>query len=316
MHFGKDAIQNATFFLGEAESGYRQALEISHDPIFKFVQLCKLALLRFQIEPLEESERHNLWEEIREEYWTVSSLNTGFERARDYYRLTEAVLGTPNNVFPIRAYLDRSRMNPNPYKRYAGEHLDLQLFAIRTLLEGQLENDFPAARLDIKQYLDPILLQHLAFERKIRPFLLPFYDLAIRSPEEDDFVQIALRIWMARSRHHLEKIADEHLIFYFPLGNTEGFALYLSSELHQNRRFYLGLTRQQVLEAFKNDESLSLPAELVETIRMTQDQSKTLDISWDDSMCWSSTMDKFRLTFEKWVFDTSFAPKELLGIVK
>ena len=313
-HFGENLVPNASFFISDAESAYQRARDMNNDPVGNFVLQCKLALLRFSAGLIDENDR--VWDNIRTSYWRLHSWNTDFERAREYFRLTEAVLGSPENALPLRSYLERSRLNVNPYNRYAGERLRIQLFAIWKLLSSELDHDVSGVQQDIVQFLDPILLRHLVQESGMRPFLLPFYDLAVRSPKKDDLVQVATRIWTARFQHHVDRTAGLHVVFYFPLGDVEGFALLLTTDSRENQRFGLGVTRQQVLEAARNGETLSLPSELTEIIQMAREMSEAIDISWDDSICWTSTMERFRLTPERWAFDIELNPQRLPSVAR
>ncbi|MGL4594227.1 MAG: serine/threonine protein kinase [Thermoguttaceae bacterium] len=306
-HFIKGLLDNSLFSIGEAESAYQQAQSSTTDAAMKFLMQCKLAMLRCNSGEMSESERKTMLDDIREQYWKLSPMDIGFERAREYHRLLNSVLDTSQDSSLLREYLDRYRLNPNPSERYTDERLDLQLFAIRSLLMRKTIGDNRSANDDVKQYLDPIL-QHLAAERKLRPFLLPFYDLAICSSDADDFIQTAIRISMSRCLRSSEQSTKTQLVFYFPLADVEGFVLFLSPDLRASRRFDLGLTRQQILNAAKNGQTLSLPQELVEYIQLSREKSEILEVSWDDSVCWSAAQEKNRLTPAKWIFVPAIDP--------
>jgi hypothetical protein len=315
-HFDKTSVSvvNAPFFIGEAETGYRQAYDLAADPAIKFVLQCKLALLRFNAENLNETNQQHSLNELRTRFQELSSMDVDYERAKEYHDLTEAVLGISNEN--IQAYLDQNRLNPNLCDRYAGERLDLQLFAIRSLLLSERTTNCFAAQQDIKRYLDPILLQHLVLENKMRPFLLPFYDLAICSPEDNDFVQITARIRAARCQHSLNRLSKKQLVFYFPLDNSNGFTFFLSPDEHENQRFNLGVNRRQVIEAADNGQTLPLPADLVQRVNVTWEQSERLGVSWDDSVCWTDSQAKKRLTLLQWIFNSNIDRDRLLGTIR
>ncbi len=301
-HFNTDVIPHAAISVAEAQSAYLEAIKLSPKPEDKFVQQCKLALLQFQMGTLEPESQHRLLENIRDEYWTIVLEPDGDERVRAYFLLVEALMDQEHDaVTSIREYLERSRLIPNLCHRYAGERLDRQLLATRVLLELQKEGHDSAARQDLVQYLDPILLQHLAAEVSMRPFLLPFYDLAIHS--DTDIVQSALRIWTTRNQVQTEKEINARCVFYFPLGKAEGFVLFLSSDLKQKQRFELGLTRQQILDAARKGQILPLPTEVRNCLQTQWSKAKSRDISWDDSICWSDEMSEFRLAPDAWCFE-------------
>lgn len=316
-YFEKDTIPNAAFFIGEAESGYQQAADIVTDPVFRFVMRCKTTLLQCHAAEINETDRRSLLNDIREEFQTLSKGQVGFIRAREYNFLIEAVLESPNPVLSIRSYLDRKRLIVSPFARYAGERLDLQLLAIRTLLladKATLDSD--SLQQDRKNYLDPILMQHLAPARSLRPYLLPFYDLAIRLTSHDDVVSTAASIWMMRCRRYADSLSNVQLVFYFPMGEAEGFALVLSSDLQSNRRFDLGMNRKQVFELAKSGKKVALPPDLVEQVNAAWRRGEIVEVSWDDSCCWTASQEKNRLTEKQWPFDTSLDPNRLFGTAR
>jgi hypothetical protein len=247
-------------------------------------------------------------------------LGTVQEQATEYFKVLEAVLGVKASVSSdevncIRIWLDKKRLNSNIFDRYVGERLDLHLFCIRFLLVSEQQNNDNFLRKDIERYLDPILLQHLALENTMRPFLLPFYDLAIRSLK-DDLVQTVLLIRMARCQRYSGTLTRANLVFYFPLNSENGIAVFLPPDMQGGQRFDLGVSRQQVITAASYNQTVPLPEELVSLIEQSWSQSIPVDVSWDDSVCWTPSQSQNRLTLNQWPFDSRLAPNRLWGIIR
>ncbi|MDR0337376.1 MAG: serine/threonine protein kinase [Planctomycetaceae bacterium] len=320
-HFGKHPIPNSRFFVTESESWYSQAHEITSDPQTKFILRCKLALLRLNIGNLSPEEYQKIHDEIQNDYSQLVSVAQIDDRTTEYYQTVDALFGhskseNDSDINRIKNLLDNNRLNNNMVDRYAGERLDLQLFCIRLLLKTEQQNGTEFLQQDVERYLDPILLQHLESATKMRPFLLPFYDLAVNCRKNNDLLQTVLTIRAARCQRYSGLLPKSLLVFYFPIGSENGFAIFLLPGQQENKRFDLGFNRQQVLAAVENRQSLMLPEELVSTVKQQWSQSIPVDVSWDDSMCWNSAQIKNRLSNTQWVFDTQLPATLIWGIVR
>ncbi|MDR2441626.1 MAG: serine/threonine protein kinase [Planctomycetaceae bacterium] len=328
-HFGNHPIPNSQFFVTEAESWYTQAREITSDPQMKFVLQCKLALLRLNLGNLSIEEHQKIRYEIQNNYTQLSADNPAdnpannpvYHRAAEYYQTIDVLFGSEKTdvdtkINRIKNGLDNNRLNSNMVSRYAGERLDLQLFCIHYLLKIEQQNNNEFIQQDIERYLDPILLQHLVSETRMRPFLLPYYDLAVNCRKDHDLFQTVLTIRTARCQRYSGVLPKSLLVFYFPIGSENGFAVFLLPEQQESKRFDLGFNRQQVIEAAEKHQTLLLPDELVSAVKHQWAQSIPVDISWDDSVCWSSTQIKKRLSNTQWVFDKQLPAALILGIVR
>jgi serine/threonine protein kinase len=332
-HFGKQPIPNSRFFVTEAESWYRQANEITNNPHSKFILQCKSALLRLNLGNLNKEEQKIIHHEIQLHYnqlatnqtinQTINQTNNQptYQRATEYYHALDALLGNnktdpDSEINRIKNWLDNNRLNRNPVARYAGERLDLQLFCIRLLLKTEQQQNNNLLQQDLERYLDPILLQHLAAESKMRPFLLPFYDFAIHCRKNDDLLQTVLTIRTARCQRYSGLLPKSLLVFYFPLNSENGFAVFLLPDQQECKRFNLGFNRQQVIEAAENHQTLLLPEELVANVKQMWAESIPVDISWDDSVCWNYTHLKKRLSNEQWVFNSQLPADLIWGIIR
>ncbi|MDR2115128.1 MAG: serine/threonine protein kinase [Planctomycetaceae bacterium] len=320
-HFGDHPIPNSPFFITESELWYTQAREITSDPQMKFILQCKLALLRLNLGNLLQEERKKIWHEIQNNYTPFSANNSVYHRATEYYQMIDALFGGNKSdidakVNRIKNWLDNNRLNSNTVARYAGERLDLQLFCIYCLLKMEQQNNNEFLQQDIERYLDPILLQHLVSEKRMRPFLLPFYDLAVNCRKNEDLLQTVLTIRMSRCQWYSGVLPTSLLVFYFPMGMENGFAVFLLPGQQESKRFDLGFNRQQVINAAENHQTLLLPEELVATVKRMWSQSIPVDVSWDDSICWSSTQTKKRLSNTQWIFNTQLPADQIWGIVR
>jgi hypothetical protein len=320
-HFGEHAVSNSRFFVTEAESWYDQAREIISDPQIKFILLCKSALLQLNLGNLPADEYKKIYDKIQNDYAQLSGVTPIHDRTTEYYQTLDALLGnhksdTNSDINRIKNWLDNNRLTRNMIARYAGERLDLQLFCIRFLLKTEQQNNHELLQQDIERYLDPILLQYLASETKMRPFLLPFYDLAINCRENNDLLQTVLTIQTARCQRYSGLLLKSLLVFYFPVGSENGFAVLLLPGQQESKRFDLKFNRQQVLEAAKNNQELTLPKELVSAVKQLLLQSAPMDVSWDDSVCWSSAQIKNRLSNTQWVFNAQLPANLIWGIIR
>ncbi|MDR2757293.1 MAG: serine/threonine protein kinase [Planctomycetaceae bacterium] len=320
-HFGGHPIPNSRFFVTEAESWYTQARETTSDPQIKFVLLCKLALLRLNLGNLSAEEHKKIWYEIQNNYTQLDADHPFHLRATEYYQTIDTFFDSDKSDVEattnrIKNWLDNNRLNSNMVTRYAGERLDLHLFCIHYLLKMEQQSNNEFLRQDIERYLDPILLQHLVSEKRMRPFLLPFYDLAVNYRNNDDLLQTVLTIRTARCQRYSGVLPASMLVFYFPMGSENGFAVFLLPSRQESKRFDLGFNRQQVIDAAENHQTLLLPEELVVTVKQMWAQSIPVDISWDDSVCWNSAQSKKRLSNAQWVFDTQLPVDLIWGIVR
>jgi hypothetical protein len=265
--------------------------------------------------------------EIQNNYTQLSADNPVnspvYHRATEYYQTIDALFSgdkfdADTKINRIKNWLDNNRLNSNMVMRYAGERLDWQLFCIHYLLKIEQQNNNEFIQQDIERYLDPILLQHLVSEKRMRPFLLPFYDLAVNCRKDDDLLQTVLTIRTARCQRYSGVLPKSLLVFYFPIGSENGFAIFLLPEQQGSKRFDLGFNRRQIIEAAENHQTLLLPEELVSAVKLQWSQSIPVDVSWDDSVCWSSAQIKKRLCLSntQWVFDKQLPANLIWGIVR
>ena len=310
-HFGNNRTRNANFYVEDAEDLYVEARNKAVDPVTQFVLRCKLAFLQDAVGDEEAAEK--TWAIVRQEYENPSTGPTA-QRATDYFHIGEAIFAGDEKACRIRTLLDAFRMNGNMIDRYADEKLDLHLFCLCSLLESELKSDVAQARNDCERYLDPILLQHLASAKKMRPFLISFYDLAIRCVPEADFVRTAEMIRTMRGRSPTGSMNGAHLIFYFSPTGENGFAIFLPSGLQDCRRFELDCNRQAIFDAVRNNQLLSLPAELVACVEKAWQNSVRVELFWNDSVCW--TRGEESLTLEKWPFGQSLDRDRLFGVLR
>ncbi|MDR3109163.1 MAG: hypothetical protein LBU65_05685, partial [Planctomycetaceae bacterium] len=318
-HFGQHSAANSRFFRNEAQTWYANAREITSDVKRKFVLQCKLALLEYSNGDLTEERHNEIWQEIKNDNSRLEASYLTSRRTMEYYDVIDIFFGqtSHSNINCIRNWLDEKRLNSNAFDRYVGERLDLQLFCINSLLKEIGQRDNELYRQDIERYLDPILLQHLVSEVKMRPFLMPFYDLAIMRLKDEDLPQTVLTIRAARAQLFGGTLPKVLTVFYFPLDSSEGFAIFLPLDRQQGKRFDLGFNRQDVIDAAVSQRELKLPDDLVTSINDAISQSSRIDISWDDSVCWTLSQGKNRLPMStSWIFSSQL-PKDILwGIVR
>ncbi len=312
-HFGKHPPRNARFSIEETEDLYSEALNETTTSQDAFVLRCKTAMVLFSDGSIEKAQQ--VWETARNEFQAVIK-KSGNERATCFFNFGETIFDSPDHrTEKIRLLLDKYRLNSNAFDRYAGEKLDMQLYCARFLLEREYhDRNVTAVSRDRERYLDPILMQHLADAKEMRPFLRYYYDLAVRSRDAQDIIGIAETIRIMRCQRYSGTLAGTHLIFYFTLESGNGKAYFLPTELNGCRDFDLNITRGEVRTSVAKGKSLPLPNELVDLVQQARAESSRIEVSWDDSICWMNDHD--RLTDEKWPFDESLDRSGIFGIVK
>jgi serine/threonine protein kinase len=283
--------QNVDYFLSEAGRLYSQIVETATDHHQCFIVRCKLALLQFLSGHTADQKE---WDKIQTAYSRLD--NTENTMVNDFYNATETFLATNPTTEKIVQWLEQYRMNMNVTNRYADEKLDLQLYGIRYLALLRAKNNEMLSDREIERYLLP-LLTYLEPEPAMRPFLLQFYDIAVQGLKQNDLFQTALLILASRCRTLSEKKAV--LLFYFPLQDKNGFAVFLPQDRQNIRCFELPFNRLEVQCAASEKRSLVLPEELISLVK----KSPLLDVSWDDQNCWAESKRSEALTKDHWVFN-------------
>jgi hypothetical protein len=199
----------------------------------------------------------------------------------------------------LRAFLDQFKLNPDYRDSRRRETMELQLFAAELLLTWDLENEPKSAVRDLK-YLDALLA---VFEdrRELRPYLLRYYELAIRACNKNYLVQIAHYLIESRMDGSAGTLDKKATLVLFSFMSKDNFAIFLPQDGRPGKRFALDITRHQIKQA--KGKPLHLNDELVSLIKAETDAHRPIAVFWDDTASHPS-QDPEALSDRDWPFDS------------
>jgi tRNA A-37 threonylcarbamoyl transferase component Bud32 len=288
--------------LAQACALYEKARRAATDLGTALVMSCKLAIA--QALHGQPAEARKVLAEL--DAGKKEILGTDRQRSGLARQVADAVLrlkeqGPGDGQKALRAFLDQFRLNPNYTDRGRRETLELQLFAAELLLASDLEaNDAPSASRDLK-YLDP-LLETFRGRGDMRPFLRRYYELAIRSCDRADLVQMAHYLLASRMVQQQEQLRSRRVtLLLFLFAAKQNFAIFLPQDGRGGKLIPLELTRQQVKEAASRGKSLHLDDALVKLVKEELQAGRSIELSWSDTMSRPSGDDR-ALSDSEWPF--------------
>ena len=199
----------------------------------------------------------------------------------------------------LHAFLDQFRLNPAYRDSSRRETMELQLFAAELLLTSDLESEPKLAARDTK-YLDALLAVFKG-RRDIRPYLRRYYELAIRSCNKNELVQIAHYLIDSRMDERKRTLDSQATLVLFSFTSKDNFALFLPQDGRPGKRIALDITRDQIKEA--KGKLLHLNDELVTLIKAEKEAGRRIEIFWDDTASRPSE-DTDALSERDWPFDS------------
>lgn len=232
-----------------------------------------------------------------------------------YLHFAEAIALSDENDWPLRGFVEQFELSTEP-ELATREALDLRLFALERLINRDTKNDRSHLSQDLRS-LDAILLAPYQDENSC-VYLNRFFDLAVRASDPTDYGRLARYLCRLRPQGTAGSRfppGSTLILFYFsPWSDTNGFAIYYPAERQEAKCFELPWNRNEVKEAIKRGDSLTLDAELVERIRRDIESGTPIVLSWDDTVCWPLRRDAF--SSEDWPFDEAITIEEMMGQMK
>jgi hypothetical protein len=289
--------------LAQACDLYETARKATTDVAHAHVLTCKLAMARCLHG--EAGDARKLMNELDRQGGEI--LGGENERATLTHQAADALLtlsekGASEGHKALRAFLDQFRLNPSYRDSARRETLELQLFCAERLLSSELElGESRRPQKDLK-YLDPLLA---VFKGRLdmRPFLRRFYELAIRSCDKTDLVQIAHYILESRMAPQTTELRSKQVtLVLFQFMPQENFAVFLPQDGRPGKRFDLDLRREQIQEAASHGKPLHLNDELVRMMHDELAAGRSLEFSWSDAASRPSG-DHTAITDNQWPFD-------------
>ena len=281
----------------------KQLCKATSDVAHVHVLTCKLAMARCLHG--EAAEARKLMDKLNSQGGEI--LGGENERALLTHQAADALLtlsekGAAEGHKALRAFLDQFRLNPAYRDSARRETLELRLFCAERLISSELESGKPHQTNRDLKYLDPLLA---VFEgrRDMLPFLRRFYELAVRSCDKTDLVQIAQYILESRLATQAGALRSNQItLVLFQFMPKENFAIILPPDHKFGKRFDLDLRREQIQEAASHGKPLHLNDELVRIMHDEIAAGRTLEISWSDAASHASG-DHTAITDNQWPFD-------------
>ncbi len=226
------------------------------------------------------------------------------ERATLVHQVANAVLAikgpTPaEGRKALHAFLDQFRLNLAYRDSSRRETMELQLFAAELLLTSDLESEPKLAARDTK-YLDALLVVFKG-RRDIRPYLRRYYELAIRSCNKNELVQIAHYLIDSRMDERKGTLDSQATLVLFSFTSKDNFAIFLPQDGRPGKRIALDITRDKIKEA--KGKSLHLNDELVTLIKVEKEAGRPVEVFWEDTASRPSE-DPDALSDRDWPFDS------------
>lgn len=276
------AASGAGVDLKEAARLYAVARDQADDPAVRIAMSCKRSLVLALAGQAAEAQQ-----ELRQTAVTQQVvIGVQEERVRLLRKLAEATLLLKSTepaagLTAVRAFLKEFDLDPNYPDRHRRETQELQLLAAELLIATELQQkDHEPAVADLT-FLDR-LIAAFPYREQMLPYLRRYYDLAIEAAAASDPERAAGYVLASRD----ERPVSQATLLLFHFTSRRGLAIVRPGNAAAVG-YPLAFGREAIQQAAAGGRSLTLPAELVESVLRDRNAGHKVVPFWSDARCWA-----------------------------